>query len=284
MSIIKWIGSKRKLAPRIIETMGPIDHYCEPFGGSLAVFFALMERDDPLDMDESVVVLADINPRLMAMWKMIRDSPEQVIDELDQLPSGSGWREKYNDIREMFNGSRVHISDAKRAAILLWLNKTCFNGLYRENSRGEFNVPIGSYDNPSWVTAEEIWAASRLFEGTLLITDSFLQVMDKVSKPAGHSFVIYCDPPYVPLDANGFTAYSSGGFDDWHQKALATAAKICARRGCRVYISNHDTEYVREELYPSSDGFKVEWSTVMTRTVGASGSKKAGELLVSIGA
>ncbi|TVQ90922.1 MAG: Dam family site-specific DNA-(adenine-N6)-methyltransferase [Deltaproteobacteria bacterium] len=260
--LLKWAGGKRRLAEAITRVFpGPCaGTYFEPFCGGASVFL----RRRALGTVERAV-LSDANPRLIAMYQAVRDDVEGVLDALQRLPSleDGSWRDAYYDVRSAFNACEPRRVD--QAARLIWLNKTCYNGLYRESVSTGFNVPVGRYKAPRLPKPEHVRRVSELLQGAELYAASFEQVMAR----AGEGDQIYCDPPYVPLDQpSNFTAYSKGGFDLDAQRALASAAKGAAARGAVVVLSNHDTRFVRRELYSAAHGFEVVSSFGVRRSIG----------------
>lgn len=230
---LKWAGGKKAL----IEQYTPYfpeeyDRYFEPFVGGGAVFFNLRPWD---------AVLSDVNPRLIDCYTAIRDEPAALMELLERHRS-SHCKEYYYACRERMNKPRG-LSGLQRAALMIYLNKTCFNGLYRENRKGEFNVPIGSYKNPSVYTVENLISVSLQLQGVELKTAGFKHVLDS-AEPGD---LVYFDPPYVPIsDTASFTSYAKGGFDVELQQELAKTFAELAHRGCYVMLSNSDCPLVRE--------------------------------------
>ena len=237
---IKWAGGKSRLLSQYDEHF-PVefDNYHEPFVGGGAVFFHLAP---------ATATLSDINPRLVEVYRTIRDDVEALIDRL------AHHRERHNKAyyyqsRTRFNGGRMNAVD--RASLFIYLNKTCFNGLYRENSRGEFNVPMGRYKSPSIFDPMHLRSVSLQLQDVDLVVDGFMSVADR-AEPGD---LVYFDPPYVPLNrTSSFTTYSKGGFDEKMQHDLARTFDKLAKRGCFVMLSNSDCPFVRE-LYA---GWRVE--------------------------
>lgn len=230
---LKWVGGKGRLLAQY-EPWWPesFEAYHEPFLGGGAVFFRLAP---------SVASLSDVNGRLVDTWRAIRDEPLTVLAELQghRVRHGRGY---YYQARQRFNAGRG-LSATERAALMIYLNKTCFNGLYRENASGEFNVPIGSYRDPAIFDPGHLMAVSRALQGVSLRIDGFEQVLDRAA--AGD--LVYFDPPYVPLTStSSFTDYHRSGFGMDLQHRLARVYGELDRRGCQVLLSNSDTPAVRE--------------------------------------
>jgi len=194
--VLKWAGGKRSLATSIIKLF-PLDYrdrrYHEPFFGGGALFFKIRPRSGSIN---------DVNPDLMNFYRVVRDDPEDLIS---QAKNYTYDEEIYYNLRDRFN--RRGIPAVERAALMLYLNKTSYNGLYRVNSRGEFNVPFGTYSNPTIVPEEKIRFASRLLRNVDILNEDF----SYVSRCANEGNLCYLDPPYQPVGGTAnFTSYSSG--------------------------------------------------------------------------
>lgn len=261
---LKWAGGKA----RLIEQFQPyfpqeFGRYHEPFIGGGALYFHLQPED---------AVISDVNERLISAYTAIRDELPALMERLE-LHAKKHSRDHYYRCRERFNQARS-MSNVERAALMIYLNKTCFNGLYRENRRGEFNVPIGSYVNPTVFREENLIAVSQQLQHTDIRVQSFEHVL----KTAQAGDFVYFDPPYVPLSAtSSFTSYVGAGFDLQMQQRLAEVFTELAHRGCYVFLSNSDSPVVRE-LYR---GWRME--TVRAgRAINskASGRNAVNELLV----
>ncbi|HXJ22710.1 MAG TPA: DNA adenine methylase [Polyangia bacterium] len=217
---LKWAGGKRQLLPRILE-LAPtrIRTYCEPFIGGGAVFFALagerrFER----------AVLGDVNPELIGCYEAVRDRAPEVIRLL------GGWRNREDDYYRVREQRPAQLSPTERAARLIYLNRCGYNGLYRVNSEGIFNVPFGRYASVRICDPERLEAASRALRSVELICGDFRTVIEACA-PARQDFV-YLDPPYVPISSTAsFTAYA-GAFDMEDQRRLAQ--QLCELAEARV--------------------------------------------------
>ncbi len=233
---LKWAGGKQRLLPQYEPYFPPpaaIQHYYEPFIGSAAVFFHLQPRP---------ATLADRNPNLIDAYCAIQQDVEAVIRALQPHRNESAY---FYRVRAQ---DPAHLSPAERAARLIFLNKTCYNGLYRENSQGQFNVPFGRYKNPKICDAPRLRAAAAALQGVKLLVADFAQVV----ATAVASDFIYFDPPYAPLSAtSSFTHYDGQGFDEADQRRLATTIHQLTDRGCAVMLSNSSAPLI-EELYPLS--------------------------------
>ena len=245
--LLKWAGGKRQLLPRI-RPFYPVrfERYIEPFVGSGAVFFDLYNHGRLAGRRS---ILIDHNADLIGCYATVRDHPAEVIRHLARLAAGhaANPREHYYVVRDKeFNPARRRILDAgvqgsarytpALAAMLIYLNRTGFNGLFRLNSRGGFNVPIGRYANPRICDEPTIrGVATALAAGVELAEDNFERVLGYAE--AGD--FVYFDPPYAPLTRTAlFTSYTAGGFSLADQERLQQVVLQLAARGCRVLLSN----------------------------------------------
>ncbi len=234
--VVKWAGGKRQLLPEILPLLPKrISVYCEPFVGGGAVLFARQPRH---------AVINDLNGELINLYAVIRSDIDGLIEDLRRHKNTA---EYFYSIRDL-DRDRAHfsaLSDVERASRLLYLNKTCFNGLFRVNAAGEFNTPFGRYRNPNIVDETTLRAVHRYLcrnDVALLSADFEAAVADL---PRG-AFV-YLDPPYDPIsDTANFTGYSSGGFDRRQQQRLRECCDDLTRRGIRFLLSNSATGFIRE--------------------------------------
>lgn len=269
---LKWAGGKRKIADRIGSCFpGRCGcRWIEPFCGSASVFF---HRQDMGLVGEAI--LSDRNARLVALFVSLRDEVGSVIDRLsdrEAFPIREGsWARRYEAIRNDFND--LEQGGPLLAARFLWLNRACFNGLYRENRRGRFNVPVGGYEDLALPTDSLLRGASKILQGVDLRCAPFEEVLAE----AGAGDHVYCDPPYWPLSkTSSFTAYDAGGFGAGDQERLAHRASEAADRGAVVVCSNHDVPEIRS-LYGDL-GFELR-EFEARRSVGAKSRGMARELL-----
>ena len=254
---IKWAGGKSQLidalAPHLPAEFGT---YHEPFVGAGALFFAL-SRVGRLRR----AVLSDTNTRLLATWRGVRDSVEPLIERLASMP--------YD--KDLFLAQRARAIDGEDdleiATWFIYLNKTGFNGLYRVNRSGQFNVPFGRYDNPNICDAPALRAASRALQGVEICREDFSAVLDR-AQPGD---LVYFDPPYVPLSqSSSFTAYTQDGFTLNDQRRLHTVASRLKARGVHVLLSNSSSPSV-DELY--AEGFTVH-RVPATRSINSKGDAR----------
>lgn len=274
--LLKWAGGKARLAPQICAafTQPCRGTYIEPFVGAAAVGLYRLAHGEVSD-----VVLSDVNPKLIAVHAAVRDHVDLLLEALDRLP-GEDWRERYYDVRTAFNEG-PH-DGPEHAARFIWLNRAGFNGLYRENRKGQFNVPVGRYKRLAIPDEAHFQRTAALLQGVRIETSDFRTVMAR----AGEGDQVYCDPPYVPLSATAnFTGYSKSPFGLEEQRALATCAREAALRGSEVVLSNHDTVLVRDTIYPAEEGFRHVGSPMVKRAISrkASNRKPVAEVIAAIG-
>jgi DNA adenine methylase len=230
--IVKWVGGKTKLLPELLRRAPTsFRRYHEPFAGGAALFFHLAPR---------AAVLSDTNAELVACYQAVQRNVEGVIEALAQHRDRHS-EAYYYAVREGWNGAE-RPSAAERAATFIYLNKTCYNGLWRVNSRGLFNVPAGRYVNPGILDAERLRAASAVLASAEISAAPFERVLDE----AHRGDWVYFDPPYHPLSATSdFTTYTAEGFGAADQEHLAEVFARLAERGCAVMLSNSDTPFTR---------------------------------------
>lgn len=239
-AILKWAGGKRLLIKEISEIIdtnrlaAEQGQYYEPFIGGGAVAFALELNNTHIN---------DSNEELINMYNVIKYSSSELIEllKIHQKNYNAAYYEKIRKLDR--NKSYGNISDVGKAARFIFLNKTCYNGLYRVNSLGHFNVPMGKHNNPDIVMDKKIVELSALlneknFEITCL---DFAEAV----KGAKNGDVVYFDPPY-DYEENGFTSYSAIGFQKSDLVRLKNVCDLLVNRGCRVIISNNDTKFVNE--------------------------------------
>ena len=244
---LKWAGGKRQLISEI-ENRLPADidectSYVEPFIGGGAVLFHLLQNRS---FEE--VHISDLNPELILCYRTLQEDAKGVIKHLSKMiesyPSEQEDRKQsYYAIRDDWNSNVGKLSSlskpkkARRVAQTLFLNKTCFNGLFRVNRKGEFNVPIGSYVNPSFPNSEDLLEVQKALQGVTIHLAPFEECESWVSKD---SFV-YFDPPYRPLsDTAHFVSYSKDDFNDQDQERLAILFRDLDHKGAKLLLSNSD--------------------------------------------
>lgn len=271
--LLKWAGGKARLAGQIAGAFGEPCRgtYFEPFVGSGAVFLHLKSRGLV-----GRAVLSDANPKLVAVHRAVRDRLDRVLSALDDLPKAD-WRERYYEVRQAYNDGPF--DGPRHAARFLWLNRAGYNGLYRENLRGEFNVPIGRYASLRLPDRAHFRAVSELLADAEIHAAPFAEIIAR-SGPRDH---VYCDPPYVPLSATAcFTGYC-GPFGERDQLDLAKAARGAAVAGAVVVLSNHDLPFVREVLYPREGGFRHVAGPRVQRAISRGPRQRVSEVIAAIG-
>ena len=261
---LKWAGGKGQLLDQYAPYFPASDlrAYFEPFVGSGAVFFHLRGRAQQFTHYH----LSDSNAELINCYCAVRDHVDALIARLAAHRDGHS-REYYYRVRGCDRDPAWgQTPAAERAARMIYLNKTCYNGLWRVNRKGYFNVPIGRYKNPDILREERLRAASCVLQGVTLAPRPFEAVCDH-ARPGDF---VYFDPPYVPLSTtSNFTSYSADSFGADEQRRLAQAFAALDRQGCRVMLSNSDTDLVHE-LYRS---FRIE-KVAARRLINSKGSRR----------
>lgn len=254
--ILKWAGGKTQLIPELLKRFpNKYNNYIEPFIGGGALFFYTQP---------SKSVIADINPELVNLYKAVRDTPQDIIDILKSFENNEDF---YYEIR---NWNRIELSETMQAARTLFLNKTCFNGLYRVNKKGDFNTPYGSYKNPNFINEEGILDASKVLQGTTIVNSSYKETLDKYAQPGD---LIFLDPPYLPINnSEDFKRYTKEGFTDTDHLELAECVKNLSDMGCHVILTNSNSPLV----YDIYDKFDI--SVIKTkRFINSNANKRVGE-------
>lgn len=267
---IKWAGGKGQLLGAIGEAIpARMKRYYEPFLGGGAVFFAMAAEE----RFESAT-LNDCNTDLVELYKTVRDSPDELIAALrGHMTHDWNTVEYFKSVRELDPAS---LEPTARAARLIYLNKTCFNGLYRVNKRGTFNVPFGRYKNPSLFDEVNVRTCSQMLRKNVKILNlDFAATVGEAQ--AGD--VVYFDPPYVPLsETSNFASYTAGGFSASDHHRLAIVCRDLVERGVTVIQSNSDMSLVRT-LY--KDGFEI-LSVMANRHINSKPDRRGpiGEVLI----
>ena len=267
---LKWAGGKRQLIP-IIKEFLPVKYtqYYEPFVGAGAVLFSIQPKK---------AVINDTNSELINCYQVIKHSPEELLIQCQKHKKRNS-KEHYYKLRALDRSDNFeNLSPVDKAARIIYLNKTCFNGLFRVNSSGQFNVPYGNYVSPSIADPAVIRAVSAYLNQAMvkIIKGDFEQAVKAARKGA----FIYFDPPYHPIsDTSSFTGYSMNGFGEEEQIRLRDTCNKLSDRGCQVLLSNSNADFIRS-LYDDSRYEIVEVKA--NRAINAVGSKrgKIGELLI----
>jgi DNA adenine methylase len=225
---VKWAGGKTSLLPELLKHVPrPVRRYHEPFVGGGALFFAVAPRR---------AVLSDANGELIHCWRQVRDDVHGV---LDALSAHVYERSRFEAVRAL---DPLRLRPAERAARFIYLNKTCFNGLWRVNRAGRFNVPFGRYRNPTFHDPGLLLRASRALRGVQILRAPFEISLQR----AAPGDFVYLDPPYDPVsETSSFTSYTRDAFTWEDQKRLAAGCAALDRRGVRFLLSNSATPRVR---------------------------------------
>lgn len=241
---LKWAGGKTQLLstldsflPETFKEKKDIT-YIEPFVGGGAMLFYMLQKYPNIKR----AVINDINPHLIRTYKVIKEKPYSLIDTLNELQASfkslnehNKQKELFLDVRKSFN--QQQLTDVEEAAYMIFLNRTCFNGLYRENSNGAFNVPFGRYSNPTICDEDVILADSELLQNVEILNGDFSNTLEYIR---GYTF-FYFDPPYRPLDAtSSFNSYVKESFDDNEQIRLKDFYSELSAEGCYAMLSNSD--------------------------------------------
>ncbi|HEK9955805.1 TPA: DNA adenine methylase [Streptococcus equi subsp. zooepidemicus] len=246
--VLKWVGGKRQLIEDI-EPLIPkkISTYVEPFVGGAAVLFHLQPKK---------AIINDFNSELMNVYQVIKENPNDLIDILEKHKSANS-EEYYYETRALDRTSDYeNLSKEERAGRILYLNKTCYNGLFRVNSSGQFNAPYGKYKNPAIVNDVTIKAVSNYFNSANLkiLTGDYREALKGLRKGA----FVYLDPPYMPLSSSSnFTGYTENGFGYEKQVELRDECLKLNKKGIKFLQSNSYTPEILE-LYSDSSVFKIK--------------------------
>ena len=264
---VKWAGGKRQLIPQIRERMPEkYNDYYEPFIGGGAVIFDLLPAN---------ALINDINKALINTYRTICNEPDAFLKEVNRLDNDM-WedgKKYYYSIREHYNDKLMRSEyDVELAALFVFINKHCFNGLYRVNGKGLFNVP---YNNSRRVSVDEdvIIATSEYLRGVTIIDGDFEQACKNAKKG---DFVVI-DSPYAPLNPTSFESYTKEGFDIESHKRLAKLYDELTARGCYCMLTNHNTELINE-LYGNKD-YKIDVVSVK-RMINSDASNRVGEEVI----
>jgi DNA adenine methylase len=232
--IVKWVGGKSRILSQLVPLLPPgveLMRHVEPFFGGGALFFA---------QRPGRALLSDVNPALIGTYEAVRDDVDELIARLERL-SAKHESAHYYQVRHRYNHAK-QLSRTERAAMFIYLNKTCFNGLHRVNRRGEFNVPAGRYAKPRILDADLLRAASAELTKADLRCDGFEGLLER-AKPGDF---VYFDPPYEPAsDTSNFTAYAQDGFGRADQERLRDVFAALDRRRCKLMLSNNDVPFIR---------------------------------------
>ena len=238
---LRWAGGKRKLAGFIANSFPTklnydSAHYYEPFLGGGALAFYIGQKESPVYIPGSRIHLSDMNPDLISAYQVLRDDPLTLMRHLIKLGKNTD-REAFEKVRSSRPNTKIEI-----AARFIYLNKTCFNGLWRVNSKGEFNVPWGKLQNPRIFDEAILLANSKRLSGAKIAKRDYLNQLELAKK----GDLVYLDPPYIPLSSSSsFSKYSKLDFDLSNHEQLASCINSLTKRGVFVVLSNSDTSDTR---------------------------------------
>ncbi|HEM4250264.1 TPA: DNA adenine methylase [Streptococcus suis] len=265
----KWTGGKRQLLP-VIKSLMPDNYnsYFEPFIGGGAVFFELIPKK---------AIINDFNSELINCYRQIKDNPQKLIELLVEHQKNNS-KDYYLELRSVDRDDRIHaMTDTERAARIMYMLRVDFNGLYRVNSKNQFNVPYGRYKNPKIVDSELILSISQYLNknNIEILTGDF----EKAVEDVGAGDFVYFDPPYIPLsETSAFTSYTHEGFSYEDQVRLRDVFRKLDKKGAYVMLSNSSSPLV-EELYKGFNIHKVE--AIRTNGAKASSRGKISEIIVT---
>lgn len=264
---VKWAGGKRQLIPQIRERMPKkYENYYEPFVGGGAVIFDLLPAN---------ALINDINKALINTYRQIRDIPEEFIaavNRLDKEMSEDG-KTYYYSLRELYNDKLMKSEyDLELASLFVFINKHCFNGLYRVNGKGLFNVPYNNSRRTS-IDEEIIMETSKYLKGVTIIDGDF----EEACKNAKKGDFVFLDSPYAPLNPTSFESYTKEGFDVESHKRLSKLYDDLTDRGCCCMLTNHNTQLIND-LY-GNKGYKIEVVSVK-RMINSDASNRVGKEVI----
>ncbi|ACL69201.1 DNA adenine methylase [Halothermothrix orenii] len=252
---VKWAGGKRQLIPDLFNSLPDnIERYFEPFVGAGALFFELA-NNNVISGRKSIIV--DLNDDLINAYKVIKNSVESLINELKKHEKNNNeiyyykvrglWTRKARELglsrKELWSVNELN--NIQKAARFIYLNKTCYNGLYRLNNKGQFNVPYGNYKNPRICDEDNLRTVSQLLQNVTIIKNDFEIIKDKYRfTPADF---VYFDPPYVPLsDTSNFTSYTKNGFTKEDQERLYELFNYIDMQGGKCMLSNSNSPLIKK--------------------------------------
>ena len=264
---VKWAGGKRQLLGEMLERIPhTFENYIEPFLGGGAVLFALQPKR---------ALINDINASLIHTYKTIASEPQQFIVKIKELDSriAEGGKEYYYLIRDLYNSKLMREEfDLELAALFVFLNKHCFNGLYRVNAKGLFNVPYNNSKKSS-IDEEVIFEVSKYLKKLTICLGDF----EDACKDAKEGDFIFLDSPYAPLNPSSFESYTKEGFDMESHVRLSKLFDNLTQKGCYCMLTNHNTEFIND-LY-GNKGYKMDVVSVK-RMINSDASKRTGEEII----
>lgn len=264
---VKWAGGKRQLLPQIKERMPQsYNNYFEPFVGGGAVVLELLPAN---------ALINDINGALINAYKIICEKPQLLIETINKLDEEM-WEDGkayYYSLREQYNDKLMKSEfDVELAALFIFINKHCFNGLYRVNGKGLFNVPYNNSRRKS-IDEESIIAISDFLKGVRIIQGDF----EEACRDAKKGDFVFIDSPYAPINPTSFESYTKEGFDIESHRRLANLFDELTTRGCYCMLTNHNTDLINE-LY-GGKGYKIDVVSVK-RMINSDASNRVGEEVI----
>ncbi|MBS3970743.1 MAG: DNA adenine methylase [Clostridia bacterium] len=260
--VVKWVGGKRQIINQIVKYIPKsFSTYYEPFLGGGAVLFELQPK---------TAVVNDINAELINLYEVIKNNVNELIDDLKQHRNDETY---FYELRELDRNKEYynHLTPLQRASRLIYLNKTCYNGLFRVNKAGQFNTPFGNYKNPNIVNEYTLKAVSSYFNKAQITFTC--KDFNEALKGARKGAFVYLDPPYDPVsDSASFTGYDKGGFDQSEQIRLKNACDKLNEKGIKFLLSNSATDFIKD-LYKD---YKIE--IIQAKRVINSKADKRGEI------
>lgn len=264
---LKWAGGKRQLLDRISERMPQsYNNYYEPFIGGGAVLFGLQPER---------ALINDINESLINTYRIIATNPQTLIECVKELDSkiGEDGKKYYYDLRERYNDKLMKKEfDVELASLFIFINKHCFNGLYRVNGKGLFNVPYNNSNRES-IDEESIVEVSDYLKDVTILAGDF----EVACQGAGNGDFVFLDSPYAPLNPTSFESYTKEGFDIESHKRLAKVFDELTDKGCYCMLTNHNTDFINS-LY-GNKGYKIDVVSVK-RMINSDASKRTGEEVI----
>lgn len=271
---VKWAGGKRQLLEEINKRMPKnYNRYFEPFVGGGAVLFNLQPED---------AIINDINSSLINAYRQVKKSPIELIKAIEELDNSipEDGKAYYYEIRQKYNDKLMQEDfDVELAAMLIFINKHCFNGLYRVNGKGLFNVPYNNSRQASY-NAENIMDISKYLKTITILDGDF----EYACKGAGKGDFIFLDSPYAPLNTTTFESYTKEGFDKDSHIRLAELLKELTIKGCHCMLTNHNTEFINKlynNLFDDNSKYKIYIDVVsVKRMINSDANNRKGEEVI----
>ena len=262
---IKWAGGKRQLIKELVKLLpANYNRYFEPFIGGGALFFAIQPKN---------AYISDINPELINLYDVVKNDVDSLIEDLRRYKNTEDYFYKIRNLDR--KPSYKKFSKIRKASRFIYLNKTCYNGLYRTNSKGYFNVPFGSYKNPNIIDEQNLKACSELLKKTEILSSHFLAMENKIKT----GDFVYLDPPYIPINkTSSFTKYYKDDFDISEQIKLKELCDRLTKKNIYFMLSNSYSKLILN-LYKQYNIKKIK----ATRTINSKANKRGAinELIIT---